>query len=202
MSSEETLTRDSRGVSSAALAGAHFVQLCAQRGIPLVFLQNIVGFMVGSKAEANGIAKHGAKMVMAVANAQVPKVTIVVGASYGAGNYGMCGRAYSPHFLFMWPNARIAVMGPPQAAGVLAQVEEAKRKREGKLWSAEEQAAFRAKIQDGYEREALPEYASARLWDDGIIDPADTRRVLGMALDAAAHGLPADARSSYGVFRM
>ncbi|KAK9809548.1 hypothetical protein WJX73_000607 [Symbiochloris irregularis] len=188
--------------SESALKGAHFVQLCAQRGVPLIFLQNIVGFMVGKKSEAGGIAKDGAKMVMAVANAQVPKVTVIVGSSYGAGNYGMCGRAYSPDFLFMWPNARVAVMGPAQAAGVLAQVEDSKRKRDGQPWTDEEREAFKSQIEARYDSEAQPEHASARLWDDGVIDPADTRRVLGMALDAAAHGRSADVDSAYGVFRM
>ncbi|KAL3134811.1 Methylcrotonoyl-CoA carboxylase beta chain, mitochondrial, variant 2 [Trebouxia sp. C0010 RCD-2024] len=186
--------------SESALKGAHFVQLCAQRGTPLIFLQNIMGFMVGRKYEARGIAKDGAKMVMAVANANVPKLTVLIGGSFGAGNYGMCGRAYSPNFLFMWPNARISVMGGDQAAGVLATVEEAKRKRDGQSWSAEEQAEFKDKISSRYDKEGEPKFASARLWDDGVIDPADTRRVLGLSL-AASLSTPIKA-SQYGVFRM
>lgn len=186
--------------SESALKGAHFVQLCAQRGTPLIFLQNIMGFMVGRKYEAGGIAKDGAKMVMAVANANVPKLTVLIGGSFGAGNYGMCGRAYSPNFLFMWPNARISVMGGDQAAGVLATVEEAKRKRDGQSWSAEEQAEFKDKISSRYDKEGEPTFASARLWDDGVIDPADTRRVLGLSL-AASLSTPIKA-SQYGVFRM
>lgn len=186
--------------SESALKGAHFVQLCAQRGTPLIFLQNIMGFMVGRKYEAGGIAKDGAKMVMAVANAKVPKLTVLIGGSFGAGNYGMCGRAYSPNFLFMWPNARISVMGGDQAAGVLATVEEAKRKRDGQTWSSEEQADFKKKISSRYDQEGEPAFASARLWDDGVIDPADTRRILGLSL-AASLNSPIRA-SSYGVFRM
>ncbi|KAL2612204.1 hypothetical protein R1flu_023896 [Riccia fluitans] len=186
--------------TESALKGAHFIQLCAQRHIPLIFLQNITGFMVGSKSEANGIAKAGAKMVMAVACAKVPKITIVVGGSYGAGNYGMCGRAYSPNFLFLWPNARISVMGGAQAAGVLAQVESEKRKREGKTWNPDEEEAFKNKVVEAYEREGNPYYASARLWDDGIIDPADTRQVLSLCLSASTKSAPRE--TSYGVFRM
>ncbi|KAG6552569.1 hypothetical protein Mapa_005879 [Marchantia paleacea] len=186
--------------TESALKGAHFIQLCAQRHIPLIFLQNITGFMVGSRAEASGIAKAGAKMVMAVACAKVPKITIVVGGSYGAGNYGMCGRAYSPNFLFLWPNARISVMGGAQAAGVLAQVESDKRKREGKVWNSDEEEAFKDKVVAAYEREGNPYYASARLWDDGIIDPADTRQVLSLCLSASTKTAPQV--SSYGVFRM
>lgn len=186
--------------AESALKGAHFIQLCAQRNIPLLFLQNITGFMVGSQAERAGIAKAGAKMVMAVACANVPKVTVIVGGSYGAGNYGMCGRAYSPNFLFTWPNARISVMGGKQAAGVLAQVEQDKRRREGKKWDAEEDEKFRARIRESYEREANAFYATARLWDDGIIDPADTRQVLSLCYSAALETPPAP--SSYGVFRM
>lgn len=186
--------------SESALKGAHFVQLCAQRGTPLIFLQNIMGFMVGRKYEAGGIAKDGAKMVMAVANAKVPKLTVLIGGSFGAGNYGMCGRAYSPNFLFMWPNARISVMGGDQAAGVLANVEEAKRKRDGQTWSSEDQTEFKKKISSRYDKEGEPAFASARLWDDGVIDPADTRRILGLSLSAS---LNAPVRSScYGVFRM
>ncbi|GAQ80628.1 mitochondrail-like 3-methylcrotonyl-CoA carboxylase beta chain [Klebsormidium nitens] len=187
--------------TESALKGAHFIQLCNQRGIPLVFLQNITGFMVGTKAEASGIAKAGAKMVMAVACAQVPKVTVIIGGSFGAGNYGMCGRAYSPHFLFMWPNARISVMGGDQAAGVLAQVEKEKAARDKKQWSAEEEEAFKARIRAGYEKEGNPFFASARLWDDGIINPADTRTVLGLSLSAALNCGPPEP-GSYGVFRM
>eukprot|EP00898_Chlorokybus_atmophyticus_P007853 jgi/Chlat1/8069/Chrsp73S00602 len=187
--------------SEAALKGAHFVQLCDQRGIPIVFLQNITGFMVGRKYEAGGIAKDGAKMVMAVACAKVPKVTVVIGGSFGAGNYGMCGRAYSPNFLFMWPNARISVMGGDQAAGVLATVEREKREREGSHWSETEEKEFRERIRQRYEDEGSPYYASARLWDDGIIDPADTRTVLALAVEAALQGYRRD-RTGYGVFRM
>ncbi|WIA18954.1 hypothetical protein OEZ85_003623 [Tetradesmus obliquus] len=186
--------------SEAALKGAHFIQLCGQRKIPLLFLQNITGFMVGKKYEAGGIAKDGAKMVMAVANAKVPKVTVIIGGSFGAGNYGMCGRAYSPSFMYMWPNARISVMGGEQAAGVLAQVEADKAARKGGSWPAEEEAAFRKKIMDRYDSEGSPYFASARLWDDGVIDPADTRRVVGMSLAAALNAPTED--STYGVFRM
>eukprot|EP00882_Tetradesmus_deserticola_P000776 GHRQ01000847.1.p1 GENE.GHRQ01000847.1~~GHRQ01000847.1.p1 ORF type:complete len:392 (+),score=187.38 GHRQ01000847.1:1454-2629(+) len=186
--------------SEAALKGAHFIQLCGQRKIPLLFLQNITGFMVGKKYEAAGIAKDGAKMVMAVANAKVPKVTVIIGGSFGAGNYGMCGRAYSPSFMYMWPNARISVMGGEQAAGVLAQVESDKAARKGGSWPAEDEAAFRAQIVERYDNEGSPYFASARLWDDGVIDPADTRRVVGMSLAAALNAATQD--SKYGVFRM
>lgn len=186
--------------TESALKGAHFIQLCAQRHIPLIFLQNITGFMVGSRSEASGIAKAGAKMVMAVACAKVPKITILVGGSYGAGNYGMCGRAYSPNFLFMWPNARISVMGGAQAAGVLAQVERDKRFRDKTPWSDEEEEKFKEKVTQGYDREGHPYYASARLWDDGIIDPADTRKVLALCLSASLQTAPKE--TSYGVFRM
>ncbi|GFR40987.1 hypothetical protein Agub_g1652 [Astrephomene gubernaculifera] len=188
--------------SAAAQKGAHFIQLCAQRGVPLLFLQNITGFMVGRQAEAGGIAKDGAKMVRAVANAQVPKVTVVIGGSFGAGNYGMCGRAYSPHFLYMWPNARIGVMGGEQAAGVLAQVESDKYRRRGKEWPAEEEARFRADMAARYDEQARPEYAGARLWDDGCIDPADTRRVVGLSLAAATCNIPSiSTESRFGPFR-
>ncbi|EFJ51940.1 hypothetical protein VOLCADRAFT_108896 [Volvox carteri f. nagariensis] len=188
--------------SSAAQKGAHFIQLCAQRGLPLLFLQNITGFMVGRQAEAGGIAKDGAKMVRAVANAEVPKVTVVIGGSFGAGNYGMCGRAYSPHFMYMWPNARIGVMGGEQAAGVLAQVESEKHRRSGKTWPAEEEARFRANMTGLYDQQARPEYAGARLWDDGCIDPADTRRVVGLSLAAATFNLPRISKESrFGPFR-
>ncbi|PNW85327.1 hypothetical protein CHLRE_03g181200v5 [Chlamydomonas reinhardtii] len=188
--------------SAAAQKGAHFVQLCAQRGVPLLFLQNITGFMVGRAAEAGGIAKDGAKMVRAVANADVPKVTVVIGGSFGAGNYGMCGRAYSPHFMYMWPNARIGVMGGEQAAGVLAQVEADKQRRKGKQWAPEEEAKFRAAMTAAYDTQARPEYASARLWDDGCIDPADTRRVVGLSLAAATANVPRISTDSrFGPFR-
>jgi 3-methylcrotonyl-CoA carboxylase beta subunit len=186
--------------SESALKGAHFVQLCAQRKIPLVFLQNITGFMVGRKYEAQGIAKDGAKLVAAVACAKVPKFTIVVGGSFGAGNYGMCGRAFGPRFLWMWPNARIGVMGGEQAANVLAQVRRDNFKAAGTGWSQEDEEAFKAPIRDKFEREAHPYYASARLWDDGIIDPADTRMVLGLALSAALNA-PIES-TPFGVFRM
>jgi 3-methylcrotonyl-CoA carboxylase beta subunit len=217
--------------SEAALKGAHFIQLSAQRNIPLLFLQNINGFMVGKKYEAGGIAKDGAKMVTAVACADVPKITLIYGGSFGAGNYGMCGRAYDPRFLFMWPNARISVMGGEQAAGVLHVVEYEKRKREAMMhvveyekkggidevsedvfWPREEQEAFKERIRIRYDEEGEPAYASARLWDDGVIDPADTRRVLGLALRAATveaggerggKGRGAVAEDGrYGVFRM
>jgi 3-methylcrotonyl-CoA carboxylase beta subunit len=179
--------------SESALKGAHFVELCSQRGIPLLFLQNITGFMVGRKYEAGGIAKDGAKLVTAVSTTSVPKLTVIIGGSYGAGNYGMCGRAYEPRFLFMWPNARISVMGGEQAAMVLAQVR-------GKEWSAGEEEAFKAPIRAQYETQGHPYYATARLWDDGIIDPADTRRVLGLALSAALNASIPTTR--FGVFRM
>ncbi|MCU7553925.1 methylcrotonoyl-CoA carboxylase [Alteromonas sp. ASW11-19] len=184
----------------SALKGAHFVELCAMRKIPLVFLQNITGFMVGKQYEAGGIAKHGAKMVTAVACAQVPKMTVLIGGSFGAGNYGMCGRAYDPRFLFMWPNARISVMGGEQAAGVLAQVKRDQKDRAGESWSEEDEAAFRKPIVDTYERQGHPYYASARLWDDGVIDPADTRMVLGLSLSAALNK-PID-ETRFGIFRM
>ncbi|KQJ98311.1 methylcrotonoyl-CoA carboxylase beta chain, mitochondrial [Brachypodium distachyon] len=186
--------------TESALKGAHFIELCAQRNIPLVFLQNITGFMVGSKSEASGIAKAGAKMVMAVSCSKVPKITIIVGGSFGAGNYGMCGRAYSPNFLFMWPTARISVMGGIQAAGVLAQIEKNNRKRQGVEWTKDEEEAFRAKVVEAYDKEGSPYYSTARLWDDGIIDPADTRRVLSLCLSASAKPVPEDTK--YGVFRM
>jgi 3-methylcrotonyl-CoA carboxylase beta subunit len=180
--------------SESALKGAHFVELCSQRGIPLVFLQNITGFMVGRKYEAGGIAKDGAKLVTAVSTTSVPKLTVIIGGSYGAGNYGMCGRAYEPRFLFMWPNARISVMGGEQAAMVLAQV------RRGGTQTMDEEEAFKAPIRAQYERQGHPYYATARLWDDGIIDPADTRRVLGLALSAALNAPIQHTR--FGVFRM
>lgn len=186
--------------SESAQKGAHFIELCSQRGIPLVFLQNISGFMVGQKYEAGGIAKDGAKMVTAVACAAVPKFTVIIGGSFGAGNYGMCGRAYSPRFLWMWPNARISVMGGPQAANVLAQVRRDNIEGRGESWSAEDEAAFKEPIEDQYESQGHPYYASARLWDDGIIDPADTRRVLGLGLSAALNAPIEETR--FGVFRM
>lgn len=176
------------------------MQLCAQRRIPLLFLQNITGFMVGRKYEAGGIAKDGAKMVMAVANADVPKLTLLIGGSFGAGNYGMCGRAYSPDFLYMWPNARISVMGGEQAATVLSLVEAEKRAREGQEWPEDEREYFKERIRQRYDREGEPRFASARLWDDGVIRPQDTRMVLGLSLAAALNRPLADSR--FGVFRM
>ncbi|WP_181310044.1 carboxyl transferase domain-containing protein [Nocardioides campestrisoli] len=186
--------------SESALKGAHFIELCNQRGIPLVFLQNITGFMVGREYENRGIARDGAKLVTAVATSVVPKFTVVIGGSFGAGNYGMCGRAYDPRFLWMWPNARISVMGGEQAASVLSTVKRDGIEGRGGEWSAEEEESFKAPIRDQYETQGSPYYSTARLWDDGIIDPADTRRVLGMALAVAAHA-PTPA-PSYGVFRM
>src|SRR5690606_11921816 len=186
--------------SESALKGAHFIELCCQRKIPLIFLQNITGFMVGRKYEAGGIAKDGAKLVTAVATAQVPKVTVIIGGSFGAGNYGMCGRAYSPRFLWMWPNARISVMGGEQAATVLAMVKREGFERRGEEWSAEDEAKFRAPILEKYEREGHPLYSSARLWDDGIIDPAKTRDVLALSLSAALNAPVEDTR--FGLFRM
>jgi len=186
--------------SESAQKGAHFIELCCQRRIPLVFLQNITGFMVGRKYENEGIARHGAKMVTAVATANVPKFTVIIGGSFGAGNYGMCGRAYSPNFLWMWPNARISVMGGEQAAGVLATVKRDGIEAKGGQWSAEEEEAFKTPIRQQYEEQGHPYYATARLWDDGIIDPVDTRRVLALGLAAARHAPVADAR--FGIFRM
>jgi len=186
--------------SESALKGAHFIELCCQRKIPLIFLQNITGFMVGRKYEAGGIAKDGAKLVTTVATAQVPKLTVIIGGSFGAGNYGMCGRAYSPRFLWMWPNARISVMGGEQAATVLALVKREGIERRGDSWSAEEEAAFRAPILEKYEREGHPLYSSARLWDDGIIDPARTRDVLALSLSAALNAPIGETK--FGVFRM
>ncbi len=182
--------------SESAQKGAHFIELAAQRRIPLLFLQNISGFMVGGAYEAEGIAKHGAKLVTAVATAQVPKVTVLIGGSFGAGNYGMAGRAYGPRFLFTWPNSRISVMGGEQAASVLATVN-----RDADSWSAEEEAAFKAPIRELYEREGSPYYATARLWDDGVIDPAQTRDVLGLAF-AACLNAEVGERARFGVFRM
>ena len=184
----------------SAQKGAHFIELCAQRGIPLVFLQNITGFMVGRKYESGGIAKDGAKMVTAVATANVPKFTVVVGGSFGAGNYGMCGRAYSPRFLWMWPNARISVMGGVQAASVLATLRRDNLEGQGKAWSAEDEAAFKAPIEAQYETQGNPYYSSARLWDDGVIDPVDTRMVLGLGLSASLNAPIEPTR--FGLFRM
>ena len=184
----------------SAQKGAHFVELCGQRKIPLVFLQNITGFMVGKQYEAEGIAKHGAKMVTAVSSVQVPKFTVIIGNSYGAGNYGMCGRAYEPRFLFTWPNSRISVMGGEQAAGVLAQVKRDQKERAGEEWSDQEEVAFKQPILDRYDEQGHPYYASARLWDDGVIDPAQTRQVLGLAISAALNKPIEETR--FGVFRM
>ncbi|HAT6979181.1 TPA: methylcrotonoyl-CoA carboxylase [Legionella pneumophila] len=186
--------------SESALKGSHFIELCCQRKIPLVFLQNITGFMVGSKYEASGIAKHGAKMVTAVANANVPKFTIIVGGSFGAGNYAMCGRAYAPRFIWAWPNARISVMGGEQAANVLAQITREKYAKQGKEWSLEEEEQFKTQMRNQYETQGNPYYASARLWDDGVIAPQDTRKILGLGLSAALNAPIEDTR--FGVFRM
>jgi 3-methylcrotonyl-CoA carboxylase beta subunit len=186
--------------SESANKGAHFIELCCQRKVPLIFLQNITGFMVGRKYENEGIARAGAKMVTAVACAQVPKFTIIIGGSFGAGNYGMCGRAYSPRFLWMWPNARISVMGGEQAASVLATVRRDGIEARGGQWSAEDEQAFKAPILEQYERQGHPYYASARLWDDGVIDPADTRRVLALGLSATMNAPIPEPR--FGVFRM
>jgi len=184
----------------SAQKGAHFVELCAQRKIPLLFLQNITGFMVGQQYEAGGIAKHGAKMVHAVACAEVPKLTVLIGGSFGAGNYGMCGRAYDPRFLFMWPNARISVMGGEQAAGVLATLKRDQLETRGEQWSQDDETRFKQPILDTYEDQGHPYYASARIWDDGVIDPADTRMVLGLALSACLNAPIKDRQ--FGVFRM
>jgi 3-methylcrotonyl-CoA carboxylase beta subunit len=186
--------------SESALKGAHFIELCDQRKIPLLFLQNITGFMVGREYEAGGIAKHGAKMVNAVACARVPKLTVIIGGSFGAGNYSMCGRAYSPRFLWMWPNARISVMGGDQAAAVLATVKRTQIEGSGGTWSADEEEEFRAPIRERYEAEGNAYYSTARLWDDGIIDPLETRNVLGLALSVCANAPLEDV--AYGVFRM
>lgn len=184
----------------SAKKGTHFIELCCQRKIPLVFLQNINGFMVGKRYESEGIAKDGAKMVMAVACAKVPKFTVIIGGSFGAGNYGMCGRAYSPRFLWMWPNARISVMGGEQAASVLSQVTLAKKAKKGETWPSEQQEAYEKKILDQYDMQGHPYYASARLWDDGIIDPTQTRQVLGLGISAALNA-PIE-ESTFGVFRL
>ena len=187
--------------SESALKGTHFIELCCARGIPLLFLQNITGFMVGQAYEAGGIAKDGAKMVNAVANAQVPKLTVIIGGSFGAGNYAMCGRAYGPRFLWMWPNARISVMGGEQAANVLLTIKQDQLARRGQpSMTPEEQAAFKQPILDKYEREGSPYYSTARLWDDGILDPVETRQVLGLALAVCANAPIRETK--YGVFRM
>jgi 3-methylcrotonyl-CoA carboxylase beta subunit len=186
--------------AESAMKGAHFVELCDQRGIPLLFLQNITGFMVGREAEAGGIAKHGAKMVTAVATTRVPKLTVVIGGSFGAGNYAMCGRAYSPRFLFLWPQARISVMGGTQAASVLATVKADQLAARGQEWDPAEREAFMAPIRARYEAQGSPWYSTARLWDDGVIAPADTREVLGLALEVCSRApLPEPA---FGLFRM
>lgn len=186
--------------SDSALKATHFIELCTKRGIPLLFLQNITGFMVGSKVEAEGIAKHGAKLVTAVACAKVPKITVILGGSYGAGNYAMCGRAYEPRFLWMWPNARIGVMGAEQAASVLAQVRREKKKRQGEEWTDEEEKAFKAPLLSQYNEQSSAIYSSARLWDDGVIDPVDTRRIVAMSL-AIALNAPIE-KTEFGIFRM
>jgi 3-methylcrotonyl-CoA carboxylase beta subunit len=186
--------------SESALKGTHFIELCCQRNIPLVFLQNITGFMVGRRYEAGGIAKDGAKMVTAVANARVPKFTVIIGGSFGAGNYGMCGRAYGPRFLWTWPNSRISVMGGEQAANVLAQVKREAIERNGQGWSAEEEQAYKAPILEQYDVQSSAYYATARLWDDGIIDPRNTRATLALALAIAAEA-PVE-QTRFGVFRM
>jgi 3-methylcrotonyl-CoA carboxylase beta subunit len=186
--------------SESSLKGAHFVELCGQRRVPLIFLQNITGFMVGKQYERGGIAKDGAKLVTAVSCVQVPKFTVILGGSYGAGNYGMCGRAYAPRFLWMWPNARISVMGGEQAAAVLATVKRDNLEASGQSWSAADEEAFKQPIREQYEVQGHPYYATARLWDDGVIDPAQTRTVLGLGLAAALNApiFP----TKYGVFRM
>ena len=194
------LANDGILFSESAVKGAHFIEICCQQKIPLLFLQNITGFMVGRKYENEGIAKHGAKLVTAVATAQVPKVTIIIGGSFGAGNYGMCGRAYSPRFLWMWPNARISVMGGEQAANVLATVKREGMAAKGEKWSADAEEAFKAPIREQYEHQGHPYYASARLWDDGIIDPAETRRVCALSFSAALNAPVAETR--FGLFRM
>ncbi|EGC34320.1 hypothetical protein DICPUDRAFT_55908 [Dictyostelium purpureum] len=188
--------------SESALKGAHFIELCNQRGIPLLFLQNITGFMVGKAYESKGIAKDGAKLVMAVATARVPKITVVVGGSFGAGNYGMCGRSYSPRFMYMWPNAKISVMGGEQAASVLAQIQKDNMAKEGKQWPAEEEAAFKKPISDKYEKEGSIYYSSARCWDDGVIEPQDTRSVIALSLSACLNQPINPPENGFGVFRM
>jgi 3-methylcrotonyl-CoA carboxylase beta subunit len=186
--------------SESSVKGAHFIELCSQRRIPLVFLQNITGFMVGRKYEAEGIARHGAKLVTAVATTAVPKITMIVGGSFGAGNYGMCGRAYSPRFLWTWPSSRISVMGGEQAAGVLATVKREGIERAGDEWAAADEAAFKQPIIDQFEHQGHPLYASARLWDDGVVDPRKTRDVLGLSLSAALNAPIGETK--FGVFRM
>ena len=186
--------------SESALKGAHFIELACKRKIPLVFLQNISGFMVGGKYEAGGIAKDGAKLVTAVASAEVPKFTVLIGGSFGAGNYGMCGRAYSPRFLFTWPNSRISVMGGEQAASVLSTIRRDAIEAKGGTWSKAEEEAFKAPVRDRYEAEGSPYYATARLWDDGVIDPAQTRDVLGLAISASLNAPVPE--TTFGVFRM
>jgi 3-methylcrotonyl-CoA carboxylase beta subunit len=186
--------------SESAQKGAHFIELCTQRGIPLLFLQNITGFMVGSKVESEGIAKHGAKLVTAVACAKVPKITVIIGGSYGAGNYAMCGRAYEPRFLYMWPTARIAVMGGEQAASVLAQVTREKKKRQGEEWTDADEKALKGPMLEKYNEQSSAYYSSARLWDDGVIDPLDTRRMIGMSLLASLNA-PIE-KTTFGLFRM
>ncbi len=187
--------------SASAQKGAHFIQLCNRRGIPLIFLQNTMGFMVGSQAERGGIAKDGAKLVTAVSCVRVPKFTVIIGGSFGAGNYGMCGRAYGPRQLWMWPNARIAVMGGEQATMVLATVRRRSLEARGQSWSDDEERRFTEQMLTDYDRQSQPYYASARLWDDGIIDPVDTRRVLGLGLSAACNA-PLPGERPFGVFRM
>ena len=187
--------------SESALKGAHFIELASQRSIPLLFLQNITGFMVGRKWEAEGITKNGAKLVTAVATTSVPKYTVIIGGSYGAGNYGMAGRAYAPRFLWMWPNARISVMGGEQAATVLGILRRESIEAKGGSWSAEDEQAFKAPIRDQYKRQGNAYYATARIWDDGIIDPADTRRLLMQALDVGANAPPPE-QTKFGLFRM
>jgi 3-methylcrotonyl-CoA carboxylase beta subunit len=186
--------------SESALKGAHFIELCAQRRIPLVFLQNITGFMVGAKYESGGIAKDGAKLVTAVATAQVPKFTVIIGGSFGAGNYGMCGRAYSPRQLWMWPNARISVMGGEQAATVMATIRRDGIEAKGGAWSKDEEEAFKTPLREQFETEGNPYHATARLWDDGIIDPLDTRRALALGISAALNAPVPETR--FGLFRM
>jgi 3-methylcrotonyl-CoA carboxylase beta subunit len=187
--------------SESALKGTHFIELASQRNLPLLFLQNITGFMVGKKYEAGGIAKDGAKLVTAVATANVPKYTVIIGGSYGAGNYGMCGRAYDPRFLWMWPNARISVMGGEQAASVLAIIRQEAVEAKGGTWSVQDDEAFKAPLRSQYEQQGDAYYATARLWDDGIIDPVDTRAVLGQAL-AVGMNAPPPAPPRFGIFRM
>ncbi|MDP7081719.1 MAG: carboxyl transferase domain-containing protein, partial [Candidatus Undinarchaeales archaeon] len=186
--------------SESALKGTHFIELCSQRNIPLLFLQNITGFMVGRRHENQGIARDGAKMVTAVACSRVPRFTVIIGGSFGAGNYGMCGRAYDPRFLWMWPNARISVMGGEQAASVLTEVRRDNSQSQGKSWTDDDEAAFKNSIRNQYETQGHPFYASARLWDDGVIDPVDTRQVVALGISAALNAPVEPTR--YGVFRM